>query len=61
MNNRDFYQIGLCSLENLLDDNYTYRPDNEDEHDFMEESLYPDVYKRKQPKGYYAWENENDI
>ena len=56
MNNHDIYQIGACSLENILSDDYTYRPYDEENNEPMEQHLYPDVYKRKRPMGFYDWE-----
>ena len=56
MNNHDIYQIGACSLGNIISDDYTYRPYDEENNESMEQHMYPDVYKRKRPMGFYEWE-----
>ena len=61
MNNHDIYQIGACSLENLLSDDYSYRPVDDDNNEPLEQHLYPDVYGRKRRNGYYDWENDDEV
>lgn len=61
MNNHDIYQIGACSLENLLSDDYSYRPADDNNNEPLEQLLYPDVYGRKRRNGFYAWENDDEV
>lgn len=60
MNNHDIYQIGACSLGNIISDDYTYRPYDEENNEPMEQHLYPDVYGRKRRNGYYDWETDDE-
>ena len=60
MNNHDIYQIGACSLGNIISDDYTYRPYDEENNEPPEQHLYPDVYKRKRRNEYYYWETDDE-
>ena len=61
MRNHDIFKEFAPTLENLLDDAYPHYHDDDNYNDFEEETLYPDVYKRKQHNGRYAWENYDEV
>lgn len=59
MSNHSMYAVCDCSLDILLDGNYSYYQDEESVHDTLESIFGANYNKRKTRNGRYEWEHDD--